>query len=66
MFDIISDPLKFDIRKEGGMIMNLSKHIFTMLLILTLSGLLLGCGQTGTPDQTAETQGVKPSVERSS
>jgi len=46
--------------------MNLSKHIFTMLLILTLSGLLLGCGQTGTPDQTAETQGVKPSVERSS
>ena len=46
--------------------MNLRKHNFTILMILTLSGLLVGCGQTEEPDQTAETQGEKPSVERSS
>ena len=46
--------------------MNRSKHVFTILLILTLSGLLLGCGQTETADQAAETQDVKPSVERTS
>ncbi len=46
--------------------MNLRKHNLTILMILTLSGLLLGCGQTEEPDQTAETQGEKPSVERSS
>ncbi len=46
--------------------MTLSKHIFTIVLILTSSWLLLGCGQTETPDQTAETQDVKPSVRRSS
>ena len=66
MFDIISDPLKFDIRKKGGMIMNLTKHTLKISLILTLSWLPLGCGQTEQPDQTAETQAVKPSVERSS
>ncbi len=46
--------------------MNRSKHVFTILLILTSSWLLLGCGQTETPDQAAETQDVKPSVQRSS
>ena len=50
--------------------MNRSKRVFTILLILTLSGLLLGCGQTETADQPAETQAenqdVKPSVERTS
>ncbi len=46
--------------------MTLSKHIFTIVLILTSSWLLLGCGQTETPDQAAETQDVKPSVRRSS
>ena len=46
--------------------MILSKHIFTTLLILTSSWLLLGCGQTETTDQAAETQDVKPSVARSS
>ncbi len=46
--------------------MNLRKHYLTILMILTLSGLLVGCGQTEEPDQTAETQGEKPSVERSS
>ena len=46
--------------------MTLSKHNLTILVILTLSGLLVGCGQTEEPDQTAETQGVKTSVERSS
>jgi Cu/Ag efflux protein CusF len=46
--------------------MNQSKHILTTLSILTLSGLLLGCGQTETADQAAETQDVKPSVERTS
>ena len=46
--------------------MNPSKHTWTMLLILTLSWLPLGCGQTEQPDQTAETQGAKPTVERSS
>jgi len=66
MFDIIFDLAKFDIRKEGGMVMNRSKHVFTILLILTSSWLLLGCGQTETPDQAAETQDVKPSVQRSS
>ncbi len=66
MFDIISDLAKFDIRKEGGMVMNRSKHVFTILLILTSSWLLLGCGQTETTDQAAETQDVKPSVQRSS
>ena len=66
MFDIILDLEKFDIRKEGGMVMNRSKHVFTILLILTSSWLLLGCGQTETPDQAAETQDVKPSVQRSS
>ena len=66
MFDIIFDLPKFDIRKEGGMVMNQSKHILTTLSILTLSGLLLGCGQTETADQAAETQDVKPSVERTS
>jgi len=70
MFDIIFDLPKCDIRKEGGMVMNRSKHILTTLSILTLSGLLLGCGQTETPDQAAETQAetqdVKPSVQRSS
>ncbi len=66
MFDIIFDLPKFDIRKEGGMVMNRSKYVFTILLSLTLSGLLLGCGQTETADQAAETQDVKPSVERTS
>ena len=70
MFDIISHLPQFDIRKEGGMVMNQSKHILTTLSILTLSGLLLGCGQTETADQAAETQAetqdVKPSVERTS
>jgi Cu/Ag efflux protein CusF len=47
------------------MIMNPRKHR-TILLILTSSWLLLGCGQTEQPDQTAETQGAKPTVERSS
>jgi Cu/Ag efflux protein CusF len=46
--------------------MNLSKHTWTLLLILTLSWLPLGCGQTEQPDQTAETQGAKPTVERTS
>jgi len=46
--------------------MNLNKHTWTLLLILTLSWLPLGCGQTEQPDQTAETQGAKPTVERSS
>ena len=46
--------------------MNLSKHTWTILLILTLSWLPLGCGQTEQPDQTAETQGAKPTVERTS
>ena len=50
--------------------MNQSQHILTTLSILTLSGLLLGCGQTETADQPAETQAetqdIKPSVERSS
>ncbi len=46
--------------------MNQSKHILTTLSILSLSGLLLGCGQTETADQAAETQDVKPSVERTS
>ncbi len=46
--------------------MTLSKHNLTILMILTLSGLLVGCGQTEEPDQTAETQGVKTSVERAS
>jgi len=46
--------------------MNLRKHNFTILMILTLSGLLVGCGQTEETDQAAETQGEKPSVERSS
>ena len=46
--------------------MTLSKHNLTILVILTLSGLLVGCGQTEEPDQTAETQGVKTSVERAS
>ena len=70
MFDIIFDLPKFDIRKEGEMIMNQSKHILTTLSILTLSGLLLGCGPTETADQAAETQAetqdIKPSVERTS
>jgi len=66
MFDIIFDLPKFDIRKEGGMVMNRSMHVFTILLILTSSWLLLGCGQTETPDQAAETQDLKPSVQRSS
>ena len=66
MFDIIFDLPTFDIRKEGGMVMNRSKYVFTILLSLTLSGLLLGCGQTETADQAAETQDVKPSVERTS
>ncbi len=70
MFDIIFDLPKFDIRKKGGMVMNQSKHILTTLSILTLSGLLLGCGQTETADQAAETQAetqdIKPSVERTS
>jgi len=70
MFDIIFDLPKFDIRKKGGMVMNQSKHILTTLSILTLSGLLLGCGPTETADQAAETQAetqdVKPSVERTS
>ena len=70
MFDIISHLPQFDIRKEGGMVMNQSKHILATLSILTLSGLLLGCGQTETADQAAETQAetqdVKPSVERTS
>ena len=46
--------------------MNPSKHTLKMLLILTLSWLPLGCGQTEPPDQTTETQGAKPTVERSS
>ena len=50
--------------------MNQSNHILATLLILTLSGLLLGCGETETADQAAETQAetqdVKPSVERTS
>jgi len=46
--------------------MNLNKHTWTLLLILTLSWLPLGCSQTEQPDQTAETQGAKPTVERSS
>ncbi len=46
--------------------MNLTKHTLKISLILTLSWLPLGCGQTEQPDQTAETQSVKPSVERSS
>ena len=46
--------------------MNRSKHVFTILLILTSGWLLLGCGQTETPEQAAETQDVKPSVQRSS
>jgi len=46
--------------------MKLNKHTWTLLLILTLSWLPLGCGQTEQPDQTAETQGAKPTVERSS
>ncbi len=46
--------------------MTLSKHISTILLILTSSWLLLGCGQTETTEQAAETQDVKPSVRRSS
>jgi Cu/Ag efflux protein CusF len=66
MFDIIFDLPKCDIRKEGGMVMNRSKHVFTISLILTASWLLLGCGQTETPDQAAETQDLKPSVQRSS
>jgi hypothetical protein len=63
---LILSPLKFDIRKEGGIIMNPSKHSFTILLILTLSWLPLGCAPTEQPDQAAETQDAKPAVERSS
>ncbi len=66
MFDIIFHSLKFDMRKGGGMVMNRSKHLFTILLILTSSWFLLGCGESETPDQVAETQDVKPSVQRSS
>ena len=46
--------------------MNLGRHLLTISLMFTLSWLFLGCGQTDQPDQTAETQGAKPSVERSS
>ncbi len=70
MFDIIFILPQFDLGEEGEMKMNQSNRIFTTLVILTLSGLLLGCGQTETADQAAETQAetqdVKPSVERTS
>ena len=70
MFDIIFNLLQFDLGEEGEMKMNQSNHILATLLILTLSGLLLGCGETETADQAAETQAetqdVKPSVERTS
>ena len=70
MFDIIFDLPQFDLGEEGEMKMNQSNSIFTTFLILTLSGLLLGCGKTETADQAAETQAetqdVKASVERSS
>ncbi len=66
MFDIIFNLPQFDLGEEGGMKMNQSNRIFTTLVILTLSGLLLGCGQTETADQPAETQDVKPSVKRTS
>ncbi len=46
--------------------MTLSKQISAILLILTSSWLLLGCGQTEQPDQAAEAQPAKPTVERSS
>ena len=70
MFDIIFNLPQFDLGEEGEMKMNQSNHILATLLILTLSGLLLGCGETETADQAAETQAetqdVKPSVERTS
>ena len=70
MFDIIFDLPQFGLGEKGGMKMNQSNHTLTTLLILTLSVLLLGCGQTETADQAAETQAetqdVKASVERSS
>jgi hypothetical protein len=67
MFDIDFDSLKFWNAKEiGGMVMSYSKHMLAALMILSLGVLLMGCGQAEKTDQTAETQEMKPSVERSS
>ena len=46
--------------------MNSGTRRLAILSILALSWFPLGCGQTEQPDQTAETQDAKPTVERSS